>query len=161
MSLADEDFERFLDEESQDQEGAIKAEVATYLWSARNANPYAATHVSFAFSHVLETLSHAPDAQKPGCGPPRRQSGSSRLRLELQRHVHLVPILPHLLHAAQRLPLHRVVLEQDGSHALERQCRTLPDCRRVEPWSLDLGLAGSKPLYPALFFRGAGIKVNC
>jgi len=48
VSLADEDFERFLDEESQDQEGAIKAEVATYLWSARNANPYAATHVATA-----------------------------------------------------------------------------------------------------------------
>ena len=48
ISLADEDFERFLDEESQDQGNAIKAEVATCLWSARNVDSYAATHVASA-----------------------------------------------------------------------------------------------------------------
>jgi hypothetical protein len=38
-----------------------------------------------------------------------------------------------------------------------RLCGTLPDFRRVESWQFDLGLAGSKPLYPALIFRGGGI----
>lgn len=52
ISLADEDFERFLDEESQDQGNATKAAIATYLWSVCNTNPYAATHVATALARA-------------------------------------------------------------------------------------------------------------
>jgi len=48
ISLSDEDFERFLDEESRNQGNAIRSDLATYLWSARGVNPYAATHVATA-----------------------------------------------------------------------------------------------------------------
>ncbi|WP_158819896.1 ATP-binding protein [Granulicella sp. S156] len=46
ISLADEDFERFLEEESKDLSNSLCTNVASILWSSRSASPYAATHVA-------------------------------------------------------------------------------------------------------------------
>jgi energy-coupling factor transporter ATP-binding protein EcfA2 len=46
LSLADEDFERFLDQESSDSLPAIRSVAAEHLWSKRNTTIYAATHVA-------------------------------------------------------------------------------------------------------------------
>jgi hypothetical protein len=48
VSLADEDFEHFLDEESRGQGDTTKTAIATHLWSARSTDPYAAAHVATA-----------------------------------------------------------------------------------------------------------------
>jgi energy-coupling factor transporter ATP-binding protein EcfA2 len=46
LSLADEDFERFLDQESSDFLPAIRTVAAEQLWSKRNTAIYAATHIA-------------------------------------------------------------------------------------------------------------------
>jgi hypothetical protein len=48
VSLADEDFERFLEEESAGLLDSIRTDVANLLWSSRASSSYAATHVAAA-----------------------------------------------------------------------------------------------------------------
>jgi hypothetical protein len=46
LSLADEDFEGFLEQESRDQVKDLKSAIAHHLWTTRNTTIYAATHVA-------------------------------------------------------------------------------------------------------------------
>jgi energy-coupling factor transporter ATP-binding protein EcfA2 len=48
LSLADEDFESFLDQESREQIKEIRVASAAHLWATRNTTAYAATHVAAA-----------------------------------------------------------------------------------------------------------------